>query len=157
MNRHQYLTLVAALILLTGPAFGFTGKAVRVIDGDTLVVLVDGKREVRVRLANIDAPELGQPFGQKAKDALVTLVAGKEVEISDRGKDRYGRTIGVVRVDETSAGSILVYWGLAWVYRKYNENENLLVLEGDAMVNRRGLWADKNPVPPWEWRRKKPK
>ena len=130
----------------------FDAKAVRVLDGDTIEVLADGNRSVRVRLANIDAPEKKQPFGQKSKEHLIDLVAGKQVEIVDLGGDQYGRRIGRVLVDGQEANVEQVRSGLAWVYSRYNHDGQLPTLESTARSQRIGLWADPHPQAPWEFR-----
>lgn len=130
----------------------FQGKAVRVLDGDTIEVLADGNRNVRIRLANIDAPEKKQPFGQKSKEHLIDLVAGKNVEIVDLGGDQYGRRIGRVLVDGQEANVEQVRSGLAWVYSRYNHDGQLPTLENTARSQRIGLWVDPNPQAPWEFR-----
>ena len=140
-----------------------TGRVVRVIDGDTLVLLVDDE-QVRVRLEGIDCPESAQPFGTKAKQALSDLVFGKNVRIKSSGEDRYGRTLGQVFVDVESAGAttdvqaeidvnqFLVAQGLAWHYKRYSDDKQLAQAEKASRREKRGLWADAKPVPPWEWR-----
>ena len=130
----------------------FHGQAVRVLDGDTIEVLADGNRSVRVRLANIDAPEKKQPFGQKSKEHLIDLVAGKSVEVVDLGGDQYGRRIGRVLVDGQEANVEQVRSGLAWVYSRYNHDGQLPSLESTARSQRVGLWVDPNPQAPWEFR-----
>src|SRR5688572_26112349 len=88
--------LLVALALAPGSALAdFTGRVVKVIDGDTLTVLVK-KRQIRVRLDGIDAPERGQAFSVRSRQSLAKLCAAKTANVEDRGKDRYGRTIGVV-------------------------------------------------------------
>ncbi|EBO0977942.1 thermonuclease family protein [Salmonella enterica] len=130
------------------------GKVIRVLDGDTIEVLQD-KKPVRIRLANIDAPEKKQAFGSWSTSQLKTLVAGKQVTISYSHKDRYGRIIGhVFTTNGTDASRFMVQSGAAWVYERYNVDESLPALQREAQEQKRGLWADANPVPPWEWRHK---
>jgi len=108
---------------------------------------------VKVRLAGIDSPERGQAFGAKAKQALSGKVFGKTVQVKDRGKDKYDRTLGVVRLGEENVNEQLVRQGWAWWYRKYApDNKTLEAAEAEARKAKRGLWADANPVPPWDWR-----
>lgn len=133
----------------------FQGKAIRVLDGDTIEVLADGNQRVRVRLANIDAPEKRQPFGQKSKEHLIDLVAGKAVEVVDVGGDQYGRRIGRVLVNGQEANVEQVRSGLAWVYSRYNHDGQLPSLESAARSKRYGLWVDPNPQAPWEFRHSK--
>lgn len=126
---------------------------VNVHDGDTLTVLVD-RTQVRVRLIEIDAPELGQPFGKRSRQALAEICAGKVARVEDHGKDRYHRTLGGVTCDGVYANAELVRQGLAWVYVRYApKNSPLYRLEAAARAERRGLWAEPHPVAPWEWRR----
>ncbi|EAA9461461.1 hypothetical protein EIP56_06120 [Salmonella enterica] len=133
------------------------GKVIRVLDGDTIEVLQDkqDKKPVRIRLANIDVPEKKQAFGSWSTSQLKTLVAGKQVIVSYSHKDRYGRVIGrVFTTNGTEASRFMVKSGAAWVYERYNADESLPALQREAQEQKRGLWADSNPVPPWEWRHK---
>ncbi len=130
----------------------FTGKVVSISDGDTLTMLVD-RKQVKVRLEGIDAPEKSQAFGAKAKDALTELVAGKVVTIHKTGEDRYGRTLARVHLESEEINSLMVARGFAWHYRQYSKDKMLAELEDKARSERVGLWADARPVPPWEFRR----
>jgi endonuclease YncB( thermonuclease family) len=131
----------------------FTGKVVAVADGDTLTVLVDG-RQVKVHLAEIDAPELKQPFGQRSRQSLADLCFGKDAVVREARRDRYGRTIGRVECSGTDASAEQVRLGLAWVYQRNRESTSpLYFLEDAAQRSHEGLWADKSPAPPWRWRR----
>jgi len=132
----------------------FTGRVVRVHDGDTLTVLVD-RRQVRVRLTDIDAPERGQAYGKRAREKLAALTFAHVVRVADRGTDRYGRVLGRVYVDGVDVNARMVDEGLAWVYRQYSRDAVLIELEAMARRELRGLWADAHAVPPWEWRRNK--
>ena len=108
---------------------------------------------IRVRLINIDAPEKKQAFGRWSTTQLKTLVAGKQVRASYSQKDRYGRIIGrVFTTNGTEASRFMVQSGAAWVYERYNTDKSLPALQREAQEQKRGLWADSNPVPPWEWR-----
>ena len=147
-----------ALLLLSVPissqADTFTGKVVGVSDGDTISVMREG-RAVKVRLHGIDCPEKKQPYGTRAKRYTSEMAFGNEVEIRIKTTDRYGRIVGeVILPDGNSLNKELVYVGLAWWYRRYAPNDRTLkALEAGARAAKRGLWADKNPIPPWEWRR----
>lgn len=132
----------------------YEGQVVRVLDGDTIDVLSGASQRQRVRLANIDAPEKGQPFGQKSKQNLLKLVAGKSVEIVQTGRDQYGRDIARVLVNGREANVEQVRAGLAWVYSRYNQDPKLPSIEKEARVQRTGLWADPYPEAPWNFRRK---
>jgi endonuclease YncB( thermonuclease family) len=129
------------------------GRVVAVQDGDTLTVLADG-RPVRVRLAAIDAPELGQPFGQRARQSLLDLCFGRMAALESRGTDRYQRTVARVTCAGTDANAEQVRRGYAWTAVRYAGRRSPLVpLQEEARSNRRGLWQDSAPVPPWDWRR----
>ena len=140
-----------ALVLSFSAWADFTGNVVGVADGDTITVL-RGREQIKVRLAEIDAPEKAQPFGNKSKQALSALVYGKAVLVVDQGQDRYKRTIGRVYQDDVDVSAEQIKQGMAWVYRKYSKDVSLLSLEDEAKAQRLGLWADAEPVPPWEWR-----
>jgi endonuclease YncB( thermonuclease family) len=131
----------------------FEGRVVRVFDGDTIEVLV-GRQPRRVRLSGIDTPERGQPWAERAKQALARRVLRKEVRVNDVGTDRYGRTLGEVYADNVCVGCELVREGNAWVYRRYTNDEVLYELEAEARAAHRGLWSlpEAQRVPPWEWR-----
>ena len=146
--------LVWAVLYLASPALAadFTGRVVGVSDGDTITVLHNGKGE-RVRLHGIDCPEKRQAFGNRAKQFTSNLVFAKTVTVQAVDRDRYGRTVGVVLLpDGRSLNHELVKAGLAWMYRRYTNDQSLSDLEEEARVARRGLWADPNPVSPWKWR-----
>lgn len=156
LNTLFFLTVLLLLASLPARAAErFSGKVVHVADGDTLVVLVAGREEVRIRLHGIDSPETGQAFGQVAKREALRLAAGKQVTVVPVDRDRYGRLVGqVVLADGTSLNHALVGSGHAWWDRRHAPGDPTLeALERAARDGRRGLWADANPVPPWEWRR----
>ena len=154
MLRHG---LIVALLAVAVPAYAgeIIGKVVAVQDGDTLTVLV-GRKQVRVRLVDIDAPERKQPFGTRSRQSLSEICAGKPATVDDRGKDRYGRTIGQVRCAGVDANAEQVRRGMAWVYVRYAPKDSpLYAMQSEAQNSRRGLWQDARPVPPWEWRHSK--
>ncbi|EOA2953834.1 TPA: thermonuclease family protein [Yersinia enterocolitica] len=131
------------------------GKVIRVLDGDTIDVLQD-KKPVRVRLLNIDAPEKKQAYGSWSTNQLKDLVAGQPVTVTYTQKDRYGRVLGrVVTTNGTEANRYMVQSGAAWVYERYNTDNALPALQREAQEQKRGLWAESHPVPPWEWRHNK--
>ncbi len=154
------LLVALALALSPTPGHGapapgarFSGVVVGVLDGDTLDVLREGAA-VRVRLAGIDCPEKRQPHGAAAKRAASDLSFGQTVTVVEQARDRYGRTVGEVLLpDGTSLNRELVRRGYAWWYRRYSSDASLGALEDDARRAGRGLWADPEPVPPWEFRR----
>ena len=121
-------------------------------DGDTLTVLQDGQ-PAKIRLANIDAPEKRQAFGERAKQSLADMCYRRDAIVRTIGKDRYGRAIALVYCDGTDAGREQVQRGYAWVYTKYNNDSSLPALQAVAIAQRRCLWAEEEPTPPWEFRR----
>jgi len=134
----------------------FTGTVIGIKDGDTFEILYDGQPE-RVRLADIDCPEKSQPFGNNAKQFASDLCFNKTVTVTCAAKrDRYGRLIGtVVTNDGTNVNEALVKQGFAWHYLDYSDNKEYTNMEATARKNQLGLWADKDPTPPWDWRRTK--
>jgi endonuclease YncB( thermonuclease family) len=130
-----------------------TLKVVGVHDGDSITCLTDDKRQLKVRLDAIDAPELGQPFGQASKKALSDMVFGKMVTVIEKKKDRWGRTVAHVLVEGKDTNLMMLEQGMAWHYTKYSSNTRLQRAEDEARVARKGLWADRDPVPPWDWRK----
>jgi len=159
-NKVRPHAWLAALLILLGVAAAqaradFCGRVVKVHDGDTVTVLAGGA-ERRVRLAGIDAPERGQPYGSASRRALALLVGGRGVEVIESGTDSYGRTLGRVRVAGTDVNAAQVRDGYAWVYRRFENDLALVTQEAEAKAARRGLWRDPEPVPPWVWRERHP-
>ena len=148
------LLCLASTLVFCRPAGAdsYSGKVVRVADGDTITVLRDGKPQ-KIRLQGIDTPEKAQAYGQKAKKFTLALVAGKVVRVKVVTIDRYGRTVGVVHVGSKCLNEALLRAGLAWHYKQYSKSKRYAALEKEARRKKRGLWADKNPTPPWDWRR----
>ena len=129
----------------------FAGRVVGVVDGDTLTIL-DGSRQVRVRLWGIDAPERGQPWSSRSREALAARAMHREARVAARGTDGYGRTLARVVVDGVDLGDAQLADGLAWVYRRYSHDRAMLALEEGARAARRGLWSLTDPEPPWRFR-----
>ena len=149
------LLLFAAFFHSSLFAAEIKGKVIRVLDGDTIEVLQE-QQPVRVRLLNIDAPEKKQPFGRWSTNQLKAILAGQSVTVSYTQTDRYGRILGrVITANGTEANRQQVLKGAAWVYDRYNTDNSLPALQREAQTQKRGLWADNQPVPPWEWRHKK--
>lgn len=140
----------------TAALANFSGEVVRILDGDTVEVLVE-KRPVRVRLADIDAPEKKQPFGTKSTQALAALIFRQHVQVIDHGKDATPtkRTLGTIMLGTKNVNAQMVAAGMAWAYRYKGQptNPDMAKLEAQAKQQRVGLWADKNPVEPWMFRR----
>ena len=140
---------------------------IAVHDGDTLRVRDGTGREQTVRLAVIDAPEIAQPFGAQARDAVHALAQGRLVRLEPRGYDRYGRTLAVVWVQQDGPSELtdlslwLLQQGLAWHYRAHADKQPMperwqyALAEAQAKWGRRGLWQHVDAVPPWQWRRQR--
>ena len=140
-----------------------TGRVVRVTDGDTIVVLDSANAQHKIRLTGIDAPERKQAFGTKSKEHLSDSVAGKFVVVEYSKRDRYQRILGKVLLSEQDMNLEQIRAGLAWHYKKYqkeqapSDRELYSEIEIEARKDKRGLWYDANPVPPWEYRKSKRK
>ena len=140
---------------LSSAANSFTGQTIDVADGDTITVLNQNNESVKIRLAGIDCPEGSQVHGNQATQFTVSKVSGKRVRIVPETTDRYGRTVALVLINGENLNEQIVASGNGWVYRKYCTADycnDWLKLEETARDAHVGLWADKNPQPPWEWR-----
>ena len=141
------------LLVLAFPACtaDHAARVVGIADGDTITVLTADKTQHRIRLWGIDAPETGQDFGSRAKQAASELAFGKQVTIRPRDTDRYGRTVAeVILPDGRSMNREMVRRGMAWWYRAFAPHDaELAGLEAEAREARIGLWSQPNPVPPW--------
>ena len=143
-------------VLLIGWAASetITGKVVRVIDGDTLVLLVAGNKQERIRLADIDAPERGQEFSDKSRQLLSSLAAGKTVRVEYSSRDQYGRLLGTVYVGRKNINEEMVRQGLAWEYR-FNRNKKIKDLQAEAQRKRLNIFSVPNPINPYDYRRRR--
>ncbi len=148
--------LVWGTILMVMPLRGewMHGTCIRITDGDTATVLVQGQEQVRIRFWGIDSPEKGQPFGTQARQKLAELIFGKHVRVDVVEYDRYGRSIGKVHVGNLYANLEMIRCGMAWHYREYAPYDTeLSAAECEARSKRIGIWSHAHPVPPWQWRR----
>jgi endonuclease YncB( thermonuclease family) len=141
------------LLVLAQPAWAevVVGKVVRVSDGDTLTLLVD-RKQLKVRLIEIDAPESKQAFGERSRKSLGEMCAGQQATVRYSTRDKYGRVLGRVQCQGVDANAEQVRRGMAWVYDRYVTDRNLYALQSDARTAHLGLWADKTPTAPWVWR-----
>lgn len=137
------------------PQFSLRGRVVGISDGDTLTLLTQNRKQVKIRLHGIDAPELGQAWGQRAKQALSSLTFRQTVHVQETDRDQYGRIVGVVYRGQIPINETLIASGHAWVYRKYNKNKRWNALEIEAQKRRLGLWKlhPNQRIPPWDYRR----
>lgn len=157
----KYALLLTLFLAISGQAASVDGRVVGISDGDSVTVLDIDNVQHKIRLAGIDAPEKGQDFGNRSKESLSELVYDQIVLVQTEKKDRYGRDIGKVLVQGVDASLVQVQRGLAWHYKAYereqsaNDRKLYDFAESEARASRRGLWVAPDPVPPWEFRRKK--
>lgn len=157
----KYCLLAFLLFITLVQAETLTGLVVGVTDGDTITILDNTNMQYKIRLAGIDAPEKKQAFGQVSKKSLSDLVYDKQVTVDWKKQDRYGRTVGKVLVNGIDANLIQLKRGLAWFYKKYQNEQVLedrldyLHAQESAEKSRVGLWIDSEQVAPWEFRKLK--
>ncbi len=165
MNYLVARLVCAALLCASGWAHGealrpgsgqeFTAKVIAVLDGDT-VLIKRASGLVKIRLAEIDAPEKAQTFGETSKLSLSGMVLGKQVKVVSQAVDQYGRLVAHLSLDGLDVNAEQIRRGLAWEYSNFHSNKALIALQHEAMQVPRGLWAQSNPTPPWEWRKQHP-
>ena len=146
---------IAALFLACNLLLGFSAKVVKVSDGDTITVLTQNKESRKVRLYGIDAPETKQDFGKASKQYLSSLIAGRIVEVKSGGQDRYGRVLGTIYLDGADINAKTVEEGYAWAFVKYSKI--YAAQQSKAIKNKAGLWRQKDPQAPWDFRKAKKK
>jgi micrococcal nuclease len=145
----------AGFVLFAQPlalAEDFTAKVIVVLDGDTVLVL-RGAQKLRIRLANIDAPEKAQEGGMASRQSLIDMVLHRWVRVSSQAVDKYGRIVGTLTLEGESVNEEQVRRGMAWEYSNYHRNKTYIALQSEAQQARRGLWAQSDPMPPWHWRK----
>jgi micrococcal nuclease len=152
-------TLKAFYLLAFCLAVGFLSaytplENIRVVDGDTIRAEAKGK-EIKIRLVEIDAPEMNQPFGAQSKNFLKRLLYEKDVTLIAQGEDRYGRTLGEIYANGESANALMIKSGFAWVYDIYVKDSSLYKYQDQAKAENLGLWQAENPIAPWVWRKQK--
>ncbi len=127
---------------------------IRVVDGDTIRAEAKGK-EIKIRLVEIDAPEMNQPFGAQSKNYLNTLLYEKDVTLISQGEDRYGRILGEIYANGENTNTLMIKSGFAWVYDRYVKDQSLYKYQDQAKAKNLGLWQAKDPIAPWVWRKQK--
>jgi micrococcal nuclease len=146
--------LVLLLSFPLGVLGQLKGKVVRIADGDTFTILVE-ERQYRIRLHGIDSPEKGQDFSNAAKTYLSDLIMHRIVEVQQKNRDRYGRIVGIAKIDGVNINESLLRQGYAWHFTRYDKNPEWATLEQMARAGRKGLWVQSNPLAPWEFRKNK--
>ena len=194
MNRTATALFCAVLLSLNGSACGdplgsgsgqeFSARVIAVLDGDTVLILRKGVGAaaghppassvrgrgagglVKIRLAEIDAPEVGhagmggqppnsqkaQAFGAASRNSLVEMVLHRQVWVHTLAVDKYGRTVAQLKVNGFSVNEAMVRRGMAWEYSHYHSDRRYIALQNEARQAGRGLWAQSDPTPPWQWR-----
>lgn len=147
MNRLYLFLLVFSLCSCSPEA-----TVVKVYDGDSITLSHQGVQH-KIRLKGIDAPELKQSYGQKAKELLKNRILNKKVQFKIFNKDRYDREIAEIWLEGQNIGFFMVENGAAWQYTQYSKDSRLSDVQLKAKRNRIGLWQNKHPIPPWEWRK----
>ena len=127
---------------------------IQVVDGDTIRAEAKGE-EIKIRLVEIDAPEINQPFGAQSKNFLNKLLYEKDVTLIAQGEDRYGRVLGEIYANGESANALMIKSGFAWVYDRYVKDSSLYKYQDQAKAENLGLWQAENPIAPWVWRKQK--
>lgn len=174
LNRIVASLVAAALFSLSQGVAAETlyGRVVSITDGDTVTVLDPTNQQHKIRLMGIDAPEKAQAFGSRSQQNLGALLFGRDVAVEWNKQDRYGRIVGKVMVaaqscngqqcpKDVDAGLEQIKVGLAWWYQQYAKEQTAAdrasyeQAEFMAKSHRLGLWADRNSIPPWQWRREK--
>ncbi|ESS14729.1 hypothetical protein MOLA814_00290 [Betaproteobacteria bacterium MOLA814] len=156
----QLLCLLALCLVFQVQADILLGKVIHVADDDTITILDVTNNQHKIRLTGVDALEKRQAFGNVSKHSLADMVAGQSVAVEWAKVDKYGRKVGKVLLAGLGANLEQVKRGLAWHYRAYEREQPVIDrlayadAEVEAKAARRGLWADVEPVPPWEFRRK---
>lgn len=155
-NLRIVIVALFAIIPLASFSQILRGNVVKISDGDTFTLLVNGNEQVRVRIDGIDAPEKGQAFGNRAKEYLSSLIWGESITVCVSKTDRYGRSIGKVSTPAIGdVGLEMIKAGYAWQYRDYNNDKLYTTAENNARKLLKGLWQDRNPIRPQDFRKGK--
>jgi micrococcal nuclease len=165
MNHAGTALVCAVLLCLSGavrsapdPETEFSAKVIAVLDGDTVLVVhkTAGQRAgglMKIRLAEIDAPEKEQAYGEAARSSLKEMVWHRQVRLHTQAVDKYGRTVAQLEVDGLKVNEEMVKRGMAWEYSHYHSDRRYIALQQEAQQAGHGLWAQHDPTPPWIWRK----
>lgn len=148
-------SLLCASLVFPAQAETFTAQVIEVLDGDTVLVL-RGHQKIKIRMANIDAPEKAQEGGMAAKQSLFDMVQHRQVQVDSQAVDSYGRIVGTLTLDGNNINEEQVRRGMAWEYSNYHSNKTYIALQNEAQQARRGLWAQPGAMPPSQWRKLHP-
>lgn len=146
--KFVYMFLLFISILFADPI-----QIIKIYDGDTITALTSQKEKIKIRLYGIDAPELKQPFGKASKRHLIDLISNKSLNINEKGKDKYGRTLAVLYNGDQDINAQMVIDGYAWAYDKFSKD--YVTFQQNAQLLKKGLWIDKDVVRPSDFRKLK--
>lgn len=141
------------LIFLSFSLYSQSGKVIKIKDGDTVVILDSYNNQITLRLAEVDCPESKQNFGKKAKEFTSNEVGSKIVNYKIIDTDRFGRSIAEVYYNNKYLSEEIIKNGYGWHYKRYSQSKKLSQFELLAKKNKLGIWADKNIVAPWDFRK----
>ena len=150
--------ILSVLVVLAAAinVFAFEAKVIGISDGDTIKVLLFDKQQMSLRLYGVDSPESGQDYGKKAKEFTSNAVFGKTVEVQDMGDGKFGRRAAIVSINGTVLNEELLKNGFAWHYEDYCKipaSATWAQYAAKAKEQGLGLWAGKNPLEPWKFRK----
>jgi micrococcal nuclease len=136
----------------------FSAKVVAVLDGDTVLVVHKAAAQragglMKIRLAGIDAPEKEQDYGAASRSTLKEMVWHRQIRVHTQAVDKYGRTVAQLEMDDLSVNEEMLRRGMAWEYSHYHSDRRYIAIEQEARRSGRGLWAQRDPIPPWIWRK----
>ena len=151
--KYINIFLLTLLPSLAFSEFKFQQTVVKVVDGDT-IHLQNKSGHYKLRLTEIDAPEINQPYGLDSKEYLIKLLKDEKVDVNILGEDRYGRYLGRLYLNGQDINKLMIIDGMAWCYLQYSKDPTFLVEQNRAKNNKTGLWKQKNPLEPWIWRKK---
>lgn len=143
------------LLSCTPPTEVLTGTVTRISDGDTFHMLLADKTTRKVRLYGIDCPEKDQPFYRQARNTLSDLIFQEQVKVITKSRDQFGRILGIAYIHDSCVNELLLRLGMAWHFKRYDQNPEWDKLQQAARKGRTGLWSDLNPTPPWAFRKNK--
>lgn len=152
--HHLYIVLLLSILGCQTQENNLFGRIVHVADGDSMTLLNENNQQVKIRLYGIDCPEYKQAFYNVAKNFTKDKVLGKYINIEIMDTDTYGRTVGIVYLENGQVlNEELLRAGLAWHYTFYDTSELFATLEQHAREDKIGIWSEKNPIAPWNFRR----
>ena len=129
------------------------GKVVFIPDGDTIIIENLSRKQFKIRLEHIDAPDISQAYGEESKEFLMSLIFGKTVSVVTDKKDKYGRHVGIVFYGWKNINLASIKAGMAWYTSRYSNEEDFEEAEKEAREELNGLWEDPSPTPPWNYRK----